>query len=105
MGHINPTTQRAIHHSDQFFLGGMSGSLRGFKKCSIGEYKDACALGGTTYWSVGVHLYSRIDFLSKVTGGIFQVSNYLSNYLIYINLNDDFLPSNNSAFVHDFNLF
>ena len=81
MGNINPTTQRAIHHSDRFFLGGMSGSLRGFKKCSIGEYKDACALGGTTYWSVGVHLYSRIDFLSKVTGGIFQVRlfNFFNN--------------------------
>ena len=44
MGHINPTTQRPIHHSDRFFLGGMSGNLRGFKKCSIGEYKDGCAL-------------------------------------------------------------
>jgi len=76
MGHINATTTRPVHYCDRFFLGGMSGSLRGFKKCSIGEYKDGCALGGTTYWSLGAHLYSRIDFLSKVTGGVFQ--NYLS---------------------------
>jgi len=75
MGNIH-TQEDTVHYSDRFFLGGMSGSLRGFKKCSIGAYQDKCALGGSTYWSAGAHIYSRMDFLSKLSGGL--VRNYLS---------------------------
>ena len=61
------------HFSDRFFLGGTPGSLRGFKQCSIGKFEDNCALGGATFWSAGAHLYSRMDFLSKLSGGLMQV--------------------------------
>jgi len=58
-----------LHYCDKFFLGGIN-SLRGFRQNSIGPKESECALGGQTFWKTGCHLYSRLDFLSSVTGGL-----------------------------------
>lgn len=59
-----------LHYCDKFFLGGIN-SLRGFRQNSIGPRESGCALGGEAYWKAGFHLYSKLNFLSALSGGLF----------------------------------
>ena len=71
-GDENVQANSDVHYSDKFFLGGMN-TLRGFRQNSIGPSESGCALGGTAYWKSGIHLYSKLDFLSRLTKGLLRV--------------------------------
>lgn len=47
--------------ADRFFLGGPM-SLRGFKMNGVGPHSEGNALGSTTYWIAGLHLYAPLPF-------------------------------------------
>ena len=58
-----------MHHSDKFFLGGQN-NLRGFEVNSYGPRDSGCAMGGEAMVHVGGHLYSSLQFISDVLGGV-----------------------------------
>jgi len=59
----------SLHHSDKFFLGGQN-NLRGFEVNSYGPRDSGCAMGGEAMVHVGGHLYSSLQFISDVLGGV-----------------------------------
>jgi len=52
---------KTFNISDHFFLGGPS-NIRGFEVNGVGPHSDGSALGGTMYWSSGLHLYAPLPF-------------------------------------------
>ena len=53
---------------DRFFVGG-PGSVRGFKVGGLGPSQNNCSFGGSTYWTSGLSLYSRLPY-AKRRGGL-----------------------------------
>ena len=47
--------------ADRFFLGGPM-NLRGFKMNGVGPHSEGNALGASTYWITGLHLYAPLPF-------------------------------------------
>lgn len=66
------TTDGSHNICDKFFLGGPL-SLRGFQLRGVGPHTEGSSLGGTTYWSTGLHLYCPLPFR--------QGRGYLGEYL------------------------
>lgn len=64
-----------VHFTEKYFLGGFN-SVRGFAQNSIGPSRDNCSFGGDSYFRSGIHFYSKLDFLSQLTGGLLR--NYFS---------------------------
>jgi len=47
--------------NDRFFIGGPL-TLRGFNLHGVGPHSDGNALGATTYWNAGLHVYTPLPF-------------------------------------------
>lgn len=50
-----------ISMSDMYYLGGPL-SIRGFQMRGVGPHSDGDALGCTSYWSAGLHLFTPLPF-------------------------------------------
>jgi outer membrane protein insertion porin family len=66
-GHIFPLAERSVSLLDKFFVGGPM-CVRGFSAGGIGASQDNCALGGTSFWTTGLSLYSRLPYRPSLGG-------------------------------------
>jgi len=58
---------KTITISDRFFLGGPL-NIRGFDHRGVGPHSHGNSLGGTNYWSTGLHLYAPLPFRPGLGG-------------------------------------
>jgi len=62
MGILKPTQgEKTITMSDNFYLGGPL-NIRGFDLRGVGPHSDGNSMGGTIYWTSGLHLYTPLPF-------------------------------------------
>lgn len=52
---------KKMNIADMYYLGGPL-SLRGFQTRGIGPHSDGDALGATSYWAAGLHLFTPLPF-------------------------------------------
>lgn len=61
-GYLSPLSKdKKISIADMYYLGGPL-SIRGFEARGIGPRSNGDALGATTFWSGGLHLYTPVPF-------------------------------------------
>ena len=88
-GHIVPLDEnKPPSVVDRFFVGGPA-SVRGFKIGGLGPSQNNCSFGGSTYWTSGLSLYTKLPYTKRYGRGSFVDQFWLHAFLNAGNLMDN----------------